>query len=58
MGINRANLSYGHPITAVPGLVGLVKYATYAADADTPLLRGSGDNVDTDKFWLQLQYTY
>ena len=55
---NEIDLSYGHPITAVPGLVGLVKYATYAADSSTPLLRGSGANVDTDKFWLQLQYTY
>ena len=40
----------------MPGLVGLVKYATY--DADTPVLRGNVANVDTDKFWLQLQYTY
>ena len=53
---SEVDLSYGHPITAVPGLVGLVKYATY--DADTPVLRGNVANVDTDKFWLQLQYTY
>ena len=54
---SEIDLSYGHPITAVPGLVGLIKYATYDADSSTPLLRGSGANVDTDKFWLQLQYS-
>ncbi len=52
------DISYGHPIPGVPGLVGLVKYANYHADSDTPLLRGNVANVDTDKFWLQLQYTY
>ena len=53
---DEINLSYGRPIPAVPGLVALVKYATY--DADTPKLRGGVANVDTDKLWLQLQYTY
>ncbi len=53
---DEIDVSYGHPIPGVPGLVGLVKYASY--DADTPLLRGNVANVDTDKFWLQLQYTY
>ncbi|TXJ01784.1 MAG: hypothetical protein E6Q31_03255 [Aquabacterium sp.] len=53
---DEINLSYGRPIPAVPGLVALVKYASY--DADTPKLRGNVANVDTDKLWLQLQYTY
>jgi len=53
---DEINLSYGRPIPAVPGLVALVKYASY--DADTPKLRGGVANVDTDKLWLQLQYTY
>jgi hypothetical protein len=53
---DEIDLSYGHPIPAVPGLVALVKYATY--DADTEVLRGKVSNVDTDKLWLQLQYTY
>ena len=43
------NLSYGHPIPGVKGLVGLVKYASYDADDFA---------VDTDKAWLQLQYSY
>ena len=48
---DEIDLSYAHPIPGVKGLVGLVKYATYdsADDART---------VDTDKVWLQLQYTY
>ena len=53
---DEINLSYGHPIPAVPGLVALAKYASY--DADATRLRGNVANVDTDKFWLQLQYTY
>ena len=53
---DEIDVSYGHPIPGVPGLVGLVKYASY--DADTPKLRGNVANVDTDKFWLQLQYIY
>ena len=53
---DEIDLSYGHPIPAVPGLTALVKYASY--DADTAVLRGNVANVDTDKFWLQLQYTY
>ncbi len=53
---DEIDVFYGHPIPGVPGLVGLVKYASY--DADTPKLRGNVANVDTDKFWLQLQYTY
>ncbi|WP_422579734.1 hypothetical protein [Pseudomonas sp.] len=43
------NLSYAHPIPGVKGLVGLVKYASYDADDFA---------VDTDKAWLQLQYSY
>jgi hypothetical protein len=48
---NEIDLSYAHPIPGVKGLVGLLKYATY----------DSGDKartVDTDKVWLQLQYSY
>lgn len=43
------NLSYAHPIPGVKGLVGLVKYASYDADDFA---------VDTDKLWVQLQYSY
>lgn len=43
------DVSYGHPIPGVPGLVGLVKYAGYDADDFA---------VDTDKLWVQLQYSY
>ena len=43
------DLSYAHPIPGVKGLVGLVKYASYDADDFA---------VDTDKAWLQLQYSY
>ncbi len=45
------DLSYGHPVPGVKGLVALAKYANY----------DSADNavtVDTEKFWLQLQYSY
>lgn len=43
------DLSYAHPIPSVPGLVALVKYASYDADEFA---------VDTDKLWAQLQYSY
>ena len=43
------DLSYAHPIPGVKGLVGLVKYAGYDADDFA---------VDTDKLWVQLQYSY
>jgi hypothetical protein len=43
------DVAYGHPIPGVKGLVGLVKYASYDADEFA---------VDTDKLWLQLQYSY
>lgn len=43
------NLSYAHPIPGVKGLVGLIKYASYDADDFA---------VDTDKAWLQVQYSY
>ncbi|MBP8185004.1 MAG: alginate export family protein [Pseudomonas sp.] len=49
------NLSYGHPIPGVKGLVALAKYAHYDS-ADNSI--SSFSNVDTQKFWLQLQYTY
>jgi hypothetical protein len=49
------NLSYGHPIPGVKGLVALAKYANYDS-ADNSI--SSFSNVDTQKFWLQLQYTY
>lgn len=45
------DLSYAHPIPGVKGLAGLVKLASYRSDA--PAL-----TVDTDKTWVQLQYTY
>lgn len=48
---SEIDLSYAHPIPGVKGLVGLVKYATYDSDDE-------GRSVDTDKVWLQLQYTY
>ncbi|MBC9249993.1 hypothetical protein A9179_06850 [Pseudomonas alcaligenes] len=48
---DEIDLSYGHPIPGVKGLVGLLKYASYNSDDEAR-------TVDTDKFWLQLQYTY
>jgi hypothetical protein len=47
---DEINLSYAHPIPGVKGLVGLVKYASWDADDFT--------TVDTDKVWLQAQYSY
>ncbi|MDG9922976.1 MULTISPECIES: hypothetical protein [unclassified Pseudomonas] len=47
---DEIDLSYAHPILGVKGLVGLVKYATYDS-AD------EARSVDTDKAWLQLQYS-
>jgi hypothetical protein len=49
------DISYGHPIPGVKGLVALAKYANYDS-ADNSI--SSFSNVDTQKFWLQLQYTY
>lgn len=46
---SEIDLSYAHPIPGVKGLVGLVKYASYNSEDDAR-------TVDTDKFWLQLQY--
>ncbi len=43
------DLAYGRAIPGIKGLTGLVKYARYDADDFA---------VDTDKLWLQLQYTY
>jgi hypothetical protein len=43
------NLSYARPIPGVKGLMGLVKAARYDADDVA---------VDTDKLWLQVQYSY
>ena len=43
------DVSYAHAVPGVKGLVGLVKYASYDADDFV---------VDTDKFWVQLQYSY
>ena len=48
---DEIDVSYAHPIPGGKGLVGLVKYATYDS-AD------EARSVDTDKVWLQLQYTY
>ena len=47
---NEIDLSYAHPIPGVKGLVGLLKYATYDSD-------DKARTVDTDKVWLQLQYS-
>ena len=46
------NLSYARPIPGVKGLVGLIKAARYDDDDDDDLY------VDTDKLWLQMQYSY
>lgn len=43
------NLSYARPIPGIKGLVGLIKAARYDA-VDFA--------VDTDKLWLQVQYSY
>lgn len=45
------DVSYAHAIPGVKGLSALVKFARYRSDEVTR-------TVDTDKFWLQLQYTY
>ena len=45
------DLSYAHALPWSKRLSGLVKLARYRADA-------AGPTVDTDKAWLQLQYTY
>ncbi len=45
------DLSYARPIPGLKGLSGLVKYASYDSDDRTR-------TVDTDKFWVQLQYTF
>ncbi len=47
---SEIDLSYAHPTPGVKGLVGLVKYATYDSD-------DKARTVDTDKVWLQLQYS-
>ncbi len=47
---DEIDLSYAHPIPGVKGLVGLLKYATYDSD-------DKARTVDTDKVWLQLQYS-
>jgi hypothetical protein len=47
---DEIDLSYAHPIPGVKGLVGLVKYATYNSEDEAR-------TVDTDKVWLQLQYS-
>ncbi|WP_375739822.1 alginate export family protein [Pseudomonas boanensis] len=48
---DEIDLSYAHPIPGVKGLVGLAKYASYRSDDEAR-------TVDTDKVWLQLQYTF
>lgn len=45
------DLSYARPIPGVKGLSGLVKYANYDSD-------DRARSVDTEKFWMQLQYTF
>ncbi|WP_024888877.1 alginate export family protein [Luteimonas huabeiensis] len=48
---HELDLSYARAIPGVQGLTGLLKYARYASDDRTR-------SVDTEKFWLQLQYAY
>ncbi|MDH1338065.1 alginate export family protein [Ectopseudomonas oleovorans] len=43
------DVAYSRPIPHVKNLVAMAKYARYAADEFA---------VDTDKFWVQLQYRY
>ena len=43
------DLSYARPVPGVKGLVGLIKAARYDADDFA---------IDTDKLWLQAQYSY
>ncbi|HRN59377.1 MAG TPA: alginate export family protein [Chiayiivirga sp.] len=45
------DLSYARPIPGIKGLSGLVKYASYSSD-------DRARTVDTDKFWVQLQYAF
>lgn len=44
------DLAYAHPIPALKGLVALIKYARYDS-------RDSTRTVDTEKLWLQVQYS-
>ncbi|KAF1692103.1 hypothetical protein CSC65_15165 [Pseudoxanthomonas daejeonensis] len=48
---DEIDLSYAHPIPALKGLSGLLKLARYRSE-------DRSRTVDTDKLWLQLQYTY
>ena len=45
------DLSYARALPWIKGLSGLVKYASYRSD-------DRARTVDTDKVWLQLQYTF
>ena len=47
----EVDLSYARPISAVKGLSALVKLARYTSDEPSR-------TTDSDKYWLQLQYTY
>jgi hypothetical protein len=48
---DEIDLSYARPIPGVKGLAGLLKLARYRSD-------DPARTVDTDKLWVQLQYTY
>ncbi|WP_372018093.1 alginate export family protein [Pseudoxanthomonas sp. 10H] len=48
---DEVDLSYAHPVPGLKGVAGLVKLARYRSDDPSR-------TVDTDKLWLQLQYTY
>ena len=48
---DEVDLSYAHPVPGLEGVAGLVKLARYRSD-------DPARTVDTDKLWLQLQYTY
>jgi len=47
----EVDVSYARPIPGVKGLTGLVKIARYDSD-------DVSRSVDTDKYWLQLQYAF
>lgn len=48
---NEFDVSYSHALFGMKGLNGLLKYARYASD-------DRSRTVDTDKLWVQVQYTY
>lgn len=51
---NEVNLGWGRAVPGVKGLQALVKYASYDSKQGNAV---AGRTVDTDKLWLQLQYS-